>query len=98
VGEPVFGASLRTGDTAIEPEWNDAAAEEAFARLFNNVSVRSRNFRIVVTGQALRKTRSGEVKVLASRSRLYHVFVRPVRDATGMILRQEIEITYARTL
>lgn len=98
VGEPVFGASLRTGDTVIEPEWNDAAAEEAFARLFNNVSVRSRNFRIVVTGQALRRTRSGEVKVLASRSRLYHVFVRPVRDVTGLILRQEIEITYARTL
>ena len=98
-GQPVLGAVARaSSDRQIEPEWNDAAAEEAFARLFNSGTVRSRNFKVVVTGQAVRRTRSGDVKVLATRSRLYHVFVRPVRDAAGVIQRQEIEITYARTL
>ena len=98
-GQPVLGAVTRAAtDRQIEPEWNDAAAEEAFARLYNSGTVRSRNFKVVVTGQAVRRTRSGQVKVLATRSRLYHVFVRPVRNAAGVIERQEIEITYARTL
>lgn len=98
-GEPVLGAVTRpAGDRQIEPEWNDAAAEEAFARLYNSGTVRSRNFRVIVTGQALRKTRSGETKVLATRSRLYHVFIRPIRDAEGNITRQQTEILYARTL
>ncbi len=98
-GQPVFGTTRRATDRLIEPEWNDAAAEETFARVFNNATVRSRNFKIVVTGQAVRRTRSGETKVLATRSRLYHVFIRPIRDeATGNIIRQQTEITYARTL
>jgi hypothetical protein len=97
-GQPVLGATRRATDRRVEPEWNDAAAEETFARIFNNATVRSRNFKIVVTGQSLRRTRSGETKVLATRSRLYHVFVRPIRDANGNIIRQQTEITYARTL
>lgn len=98
-GQPVMGATARgADDRTIEPEWNDAAAEEAFGRIFNNATVRSRNFRIVVAGQAVRKTRSGETKVLATRSRLYHVFVRPIRDANGNIVRQQTEVVYARTL
>jgi hypothetical protein len=97
--QPVLGATARgADDRSIEPEWNDAAAEEAFARIFNNATVRSRNFRVVVAGQAVRKTRSGETKVLATRSRLYHVFVRPIRDAEGNIVRQQTEVLYARTL
>ncbi len=97
-GQPVFGATRRETDRLIEPEWNDAAAEEAFARVFNNATVRSRNFRVVVTGQALRRTRSGETKVLATRSRLYHIFIRPIRDPAGNLIRQQTEILYARTL
>jgi hypothetical protein len=98
-GEPVLGTVTRApGDRSIEPEWNDAAAEEAFGRLYNSGTVRSRNFRVVVTGQAIRKTRSGATKVMATRSRLYHVFIRPIRDANGNIIRQQTEILYARTL
>jgi hypothetical protein len=97
-GQPVFGASRRETDRVVEPEWNDAAAEEAFARVFNNATVRSRNFKVVVTGQSLRRTRSGETKVLATRSRVYHVFIRPIRDPNGNLIRQQTEILYARTL
>jgi hypothetical protein len=98
-GQPIMGATSRgPDDRSIEPEWNDAAAEEAFGRIFNNATVRSRNFRIVVAGQAVRKTRSGNTKVLATRSRLYHVFIRPIRDLAGNVVRQQTEILYARTL
>jgi hypothetical protein len=97
-GQPILGASKRANDLSIEPEWNDAAAEEAFARIFNNATVRSRHFRVVVTGQAVVKTRSETTKVLATRSRVYHVFVRPIRDANGNLIRQQTEILYARTL
>ncbi len=100
---PVLGNTKRTGtqagSTVFEPEWNDAAAEEAFARIFNSSTVRSRNFRIVVTGQAVKRTPSGATHVLATRSRVYHVFVKPERDpTTGIVLNQKIEITYARSL
>jgi hypothetical protein len=97
-GQPILGASKRANDLSIEPEWNDAAAEEAFARIFNNATVRSRHFRVVVTGQAVVKTRSETTKVLATRSRVYHVFVRPIRDVNGNLIRQQTEILYARTL
>lgn len=97
-GQPILGASKRANDLSIEPEWNDAAAEEAFARIFNNATVRSRHFRVVVTGQAVVKTRSETTKVLATRSRVYHVFVRPIRDVNGNLVRQQTEILYARTL
>lgn len=97
--EPLLGATIRANtDRDIEPEWNDAAAEEAFARIFNSSTVRSRNFKVVITGQSVRRTRSGDTKVLATRSRLYHVFIRPIRDANGNLIRQQTEITYARTL
>jgi hypothetical protein len=97
-GQPILGASKRPSELSIEPEWSDAAAEEAFARIFNNATVRSRHFRVVVTGQAVVKTRSETTKVLATRSRVYHVFVRPIRDANGNLVRQQTEILYARTL
>lgn len=98
-GQPILGASRRgSNDRSIEPEWNDAAAEETFARLFNNTTVRSRHFQVVVTGQAIARTRSAQTKVLATRARLYHIFLRPIRDANGNIIRQQTEILYARNL
>lgn len=98
-GKPILGASRRgSNDRSIEPEWNDAAAEETFARLFNNATVRSRHFKVVVTGQAIAKTRSAQTKVLATRARLYHIFLRPIRDVNGNIIRQQTEILYARNL
>jgi len=101
-GQPFLGFSRLNETTPtsrqVEPEWNDAAAEEVFARLYNQSTVRSRNFRVLVTGQTLRRTRSGQVRVLATRSRLYHVFIRPIRDAEGFIIGHQPEVTYARIL
>jgi hypothetical protein len=93
----LLGNTTRANDLTATPEWNDAAAEEVFARIFNSSTVRSRNFRIIITGQAVRTRRSGETDVLASRSRLYHVFVNPIRGADGRIQSQKVEITYARS-
>jgi hypothetical protein len=97
---PVFGFTKRLAndDRDVSPEWNDSAAEEVFARLYNNSTVRSRHFQVVVTGQAVTISRSGEEKVLATRSRLYHLFIRPIRDVNGIIERQVIEVTYSRAL
>ncbi|TLD70982.1 hypothetical protein FEM03_08665 [Phragmitibacter flavus] len=95
---PWFGSKddTLTGNSIVEV--NDPALEEFFARLYNNGTVRSRNFRILLTGQALRHTPSGDVMVEATRSRLYHVFIKPERAADGSIVRQQIQITYARNL
>ncbi len=97
---PVFGYTKRdpSDDRKVVPEWNDAAAEELFARLWNNSSVRSRHFQVVVCGQAIKTDRDGTTHVTATRSRLFHVFVRPVRRADGTIERQDVEITYSRAL
>lgn len=97
-GEPLLGNTHRKTDREVFPEWNDSAAEEAFARIFNSSTVRSRHFRIVVTGQCYRESRSGTMNVLATRSRIYHVFVRPVRGEDGIITHNDVQITYARNL
>jgi hypothetical protein len=97
-GEPLLGRSWRSGERDVQPEWNDAAAEEVFARLFNSVTVRSRHFRIVITGQCCRLSRNGELRVLATRSRSCDVFLEPVRAADGSILRHEIHLTRSRQL
>lgn len=97
-GEPLLGQSERTSERQVAPEWNDAAAEEVFARLFNGATVRSRHFRIVITGQCCRLTRNGELRVLATRSRSCDVFLEPVRAADGSILRHEIHLTRSRQL
>lgn len=82
-------------------EWSDPAMEEVFARLYNNSTVRSRNFRVFVTGQALKPRRSDptQMEVLGTRSRVFHVFVKPIRDPeTGVLVDQKIEITHVRDL
>lgn len=98
-GSPLLGSTYRKNtDREVFPEWNDSAAEEAFARIFNSSTVRSRHFRVVVTGQCYRESRSGNMNVLATRSRIYHIFVRPVRGEDGIITKNEVQITYARNL
>lgn len=97
-GEPLLGRSERAAERQVAPEWNDAAAEEVFARLFNGTTVRSRHFRIVITGQCCRLTRTGEVRVQATRSRSCDVFLEPVRADDGSILRHEIHLTRSRQL
>lgn len=97
---PVFGYTKRdpNDDRRVIPEWSDAAAEELFSRLYNNSTVRSRHFQVVVTGQTVKIGREGGTKVVATRSRLFHLFVRPVRNADGTLQKQEVEITYSRPL
>lgn len=97
-GEPLLGQSERSGERQVAPEWNDAVAEEVFARLFNGATVRSRHFRVIITGQCCRLTRTGEVRVLATRSRSCDVFLEPVRAGDGSILRHEIHLTRSRQL
>jgi hypothetical protein len=75
-------------------EWNDAAREEYFSRLFNLTTVRSRNFRIFVTGQSLDRTG----KVLSTAHRVFQVFLRPTRGATGSITNVQTEVTYEKDL
>ena len=99
---PAFGVDKNhAGWVDGQSEWNDAAAEEVFARLYNSSTVRSRNFRIFVTGQAIRARRSdpNQFDVLATRSKVYHVHIHPVRDpVTGIITRQRAEVTYEQDL
>jgi hypothetical protein len=71
-------------------EWNNAAREEYFSRVFNLTSVRSRNFRVFVTGQAMDKNG----KVLSTIHRTFQAYLRPTRTATGDIASQQIDITY----
>lgn len=97
-GEPLLGYSRRTGEREVVPEWSDAAAEEVFARLFNGSTVRSRHFRVFITGQSCRLDRQGQLRVLATRSRACDVFFEPIRAADGQILRHEIHITRSRQL
>lgn len=66
----------------------DSAAEEMFARVYESSTVRSRNFRIWVVGQALTPTPSATAKpeVLAEVRRAFTVFADPgVRAADGSI-------------
>lgn len=73
-------------------EWNDAAREEYFARIFDLTAVRSRNFRVFVTGQSLDKTG----RVLSTVNRTFHVALQPTRDAAGKVTQQRIEIVYEK--
>ncbi|MGB6221314.1 type IV pilus modification PilV family protein [Haloferula sp.] len=63
-----------------EIEWNDAAAEELFARMYEGTTVRSRNFRVWVVGQAVAPLAAGstvEPVVLAESRKVFTVFADP---------------------
>jgi hypothetical protein len=69
-------------------QWTDAAAEETFARTYEASTVRSRNFRIWVIGQALSPTTltNAAPEVLAEVRRAYTVFADPgERKSDGTI-------------
>jgi type II secretory pathway pseudopilin PulG len=59
-----------------EIQWSDAAAEELFSRVYDASTVRSRNFRIWVIGQAISGTEASPV-VLAESKRAFTVFADP---------------------
>lgn len=92
-GQPVFGNKLNhTIGTQLQR--SDRAAEEVFARVYNSSTIRSRNFRIHVVGQALEETPSGRLRVKSTRKKSYRVFAdagsRNVR--TGQLIPENIEI------
>lgn len=87
-GEPVFGnRDLYSEEDRIQ--WSDAAAEEVFARVYNSSTLRSRNFRVWVVGQALAPRDSGsgsEPDVLAEARKVFTVHAGPEeREADGTI-------------
>jgi len=69
-------------------QWTDSASEESFARIHEASTVRSRNFRIWVIGQAVAPTTAmnASTEVLAEVRRAYTVFADPgARNADGTI-------------
>ncbi len=86
-GKPVFGnREILTDGNKVQ--WSDAAAEEAFARVYQAATVRSRNFRIWVVGQAVAPTlvTNTSPEVMAEVRKVYTVFADPgVRKPDGVI-------------
>ncbi len=86
-GKPVFGNRdiLPEGN---KTQWSDSAAEEAFARVYESSTVRSRNFRVWVVGQSVAPTATTNTapEVLAEVRRAYTVFADPgARNSNGTI-------------
>ena len=78
-GRPVFG-NRELHELGDKLEWNDAAAEEVFSRLYHNSTLRSRNFRVWVVGQALVPRDSGSTAapvVLAESRKVFTLFADP---------------------
>lgn len=69
-------------------QWSDAAAEEVFARVYESSTIRSRNFRVWVIGQAIAPTlaTNPSPEVLSEVRRVFTIFADPgVRDTDGTI-------------
>ncbi len=88
------------GILANQREWNDAASEEYFAKLFNFATVRSRNFRVrsLPANTSIRVPRTliaGAVpRVIATANKVYEVFSKQTRDVNGNITGQNFVVTY----
>lgn len=86
--KPVFGnREMYSQNNRIE--WTDSAAEEVFARVYDASTLRSRNFRIWVIGQAIAPVPAGssaEPQVLSESKKAFTVFADPgERGADGRI-------------
>jgi hypothetical protein len=85
---PVFG-ERGFYDLGDRVRWNDAACEEVFARIYEGGTLRSRNFRVWVVGQALAPRPAGSTAapaVLAESRKAFSVFANPgERAAEGAI-------------
>lgn len=90
----VLSDSIRRHD-AYPEAYNDAEAEETFARVFNTTSFSSRHFRIFTYGEVL----SDKSDVVLSRSRkIYEVFLEPEHDDAGEVTRVTTRILSIRDL
>ncbi|MES2596273.1 MAG: hypothetical protein V4662_13095 [Verrucomicrobiota bacterium] len=100
--EAIFGKPELCGGGTTATLWHDAGREELFARVFNSSTTRSRNFRVFVTGQSIRRIRGGApgtFEVLATRSRCFNVHAHPVRHPqTGLITKIQIISHYEQDL
>lgn len=86
-GKQVFGNTDFYPD-AGQIQWSDAAAEEVFGRVYEAATVRSRNFRIWVVGQAVSPTAATNTtpEVLAEVRKVFTVFADPgERKSDGTI-------------
>jgi hypothetical protein len=76
-------------------DWNDAAAEEYFGKIYNFATTRSRNFRVFVTGQVfIPASGSNPERVIATANKVYEIYLNPNRDSSGNILSQTCQVTY----
>ena len=81
---PVFGNRDVYPDYK-DIQWSDAAAEEVFARVYDASTVRSRNFRVWVIGQAITGPES-KPGILAESRKTFTVFADPgERNSDGSI-------------
>ena len=93
-GEYVFGNRAQYPENETI-QWSDSAAEELFARVYNNTTVRSRNFRVWVVGQSLAPTvaAAGDPEVLAESRRVFTIHANPGdRAADGTITTDNTRI------
>ena len=91
---PFFG-NTKQWQTSVRPaQLSDAGFEDLFARMYNLSSVRSRNFRVFVTGQAVDKND----KVLSTVSKVFQVYMNPHRNASGAPQQSLVEVTYEASL
>jgi hypothetical protein len=75
-------------------QWSDAAAEEVFARVYEASTVRSRNFRVWVIGQAITPATGTPPEVLAEVRKVFTVFADPgERTREGAIDPQHFKPT-----
>jgi hypothetical protein len=89
-----FFGNTTTWTSNAPTQWNDSGTEEYFAKVFPLSTVRSRNFRVFVTGQALDKNNN----VLSTVSKVFQVHLKPTRDATGKITSQQVVTSYEAQL
>src|SRR5204863_246148 len=90
-----FGNTAQSTSAPVPAEWRDAGAEEYLARIFDLASVRSRNFRVFVTGQYVDPRppySSSNPHVLSTVKKVYQVFLHPTRAANGSIQSQVIDL------
>ncbi|WP_367871408.1 hypothetical protein [Luteolibacter sp. Populi] len=77
--KPVFG-NREMYEQGTKIQWTDSAAEEVFARIYEASTLRSRNFRVWVVGQAVYTPPEGSgkpVEVLSETKKVFTVFADP---------------------
>ena len=103
LAKPLFGNANEWNSSQTAPQqWTNYAATEYFSRLYDLTSVRSRNFRIFVTGQYVDPrypNAAGNPKILATSKKVFQVFLNPHRNTTtGAVGNQTVDVTYEHDL